>query len=209
MNTQKLDFYSQNNEDFRLSVMRITENAEYYLSKIDLTDIDKEEYVRITHPLKKNQWAASRFLLKRLSNETKTLWLEKNKTGKPSFSNLDASFSISHSDNYVSVIYSIGNEVAIDIEFYDDKILRIEEKFLHPSEYKFKGDRKTLCTIWSIKESVYKYFDSLDLVSFKKSIIVKAIHANTATIEVIFENKVEALDVFFVQFEEIVLSFIV
>ncbi len=73
--------------------------------------------------------------------------------------------SISHTRGWAAVILSTTNKVAIDIEYYSDRVSRVAERFIRPDE-----DGGTLqCQLinWSAKETVYKYYSEENLQYFE------------------------------------------
>lgn len=78
--------------------------------------------------------------------------------GSPYVEPLSAKISISHS--YPFAVLAISNQnIGIDIEKRQPKILKIKSKFLSDTELKWlnnNDDLALLTIIWSIKESLYK-----------------------------------------------------
>ena len=95
-------------------------------------------------------------------------------TGKPLINN--GHISISHSRNTVIIGYSQNHYLGIDIEYYNPKIFRIQNKFLNDQEVEEFDvkDISILTLIWSIKEAIYKMEDIPGLL-FKEHIIVTEI----------------------------------
>lgn len=153
-------------------VYKIEHDNEYYLQGIDFTDFDKKEFEGITNPLKKRQWLASRYWLKKISNQQRTLFLEKSHLGKPHIINHKSFFSISHSKDIIAIIWSEEREVSIDIEHFQEKILHLKNKFLHPLDFSHEADVEVMTLIWSAKETIYKYFHDRSLYSFKENIAI-------------------------------------
>jgi hypothetical protein len=92
-------------------------------------------------------------------------------TGKPK---IEKGFiSISHSQHKIAIAYSNQHETGIDLEVISEKVQKVKSKYLHTSEsFKTKLD---LTTVWTIKEAIYKLYDS-DKISFKRDIIIKIIN---------------------------------
>jgi hypothetical protein len=157
---------------FQIIVYEIEHEADYYKEGIDFTAFDQNEFDAIVNPLKQLQWLASRYWVKKLSKQHHQLHLEKTELGKPHFTNYPLKFSISHSRNYIAVICSETNDVAIDIEVIQDKVLKIKHKFLHPNDFEQGDDLAKLTMIWSSKETIYKHYHTKELYSFKEQIAV-------------------------------------
>lgn len=95
-------------------------------------------------------------------------------TGKPCVEN--GFISISHSKQTVAISYSVMHPIGLDIEHFNPKIGRIQNKFLSLKEKnRFDLDNEeNLTTLWSIKEAVYKLLD-IEGLSFKGDIEVQEV----------------------------------
>jgi len=162
-------------DDVHLIAYEIDKEPEYYRQGIDFTAFDLQEYESIANALKKTQWLASRFWLKKMSKKQQQLHLEKTDLGKPHFTNSSLHFSISHSRNYIAVICSEFREVAVDLETIQDKILKIKHKFIHPQDFEQGDNLERLAMIWSAKETIYKHYHTKELYSFKEQIAITAL----------------------------------
>ncbi len=88
-------------------------------------------------------------------------------TGKPEIKN--GFISISHSQQKIAIAYSSEHDTGIDLEIISDKVQKVKSKYLHKSEA-FKT-RLDLTKVWTIKEAIYKLYDS-DKISFKRDIVI-------------------------------------
>src|SRR5207244_952031 len=154
--------YQQNiNEATKLAVWHIAEAEDFFLVKVPL---QKE----ITHPHKRLQHLAGRYLLRELFEDFPLELIQIADTKKPFLPNEAYPFSISHCGDYAAVIVSPVNRVGVDIELISDKVSRIRDKFLSPEEqriiqqmfnlaYRQAGTQYStfntqLTVAWSIKE---------------------------------------------------------
>lgn len=190
----------------RIALWKIEEAPDFFSSHIDFSEYDFIEYESIKHPLRQMQWLASRFLLKKMSNESRLLLLYKNENGKPFFENANYHFSITHSHSYVAVIISKEHNVSIDLEKITDKVLKVKNKYLHPQDFEQGDNLKNLTVIWSAKETLYKYFDS-KLLHFKEHLIIKKNHNHFLEIETFVEEKVVKKNVNVDFFEDFILTY--
>lgn len=74
----------------------------------------------------------------------------------------DYFISITHSFPFAAIAIS-KKKIGIDMERFNEKILRVEAKFLYPEEASFIEEAlrvKYLTIIWSVKESLYKIHHS-------------------------------------------------
>ena len=77
-----------------------------------------------------------------------------NEVGKPLFRGYH--ISITHTKGYAALILSKTKEVAVDIEYFNDRVERIASKFLRKDE-KAEG-LDSLLVHWCAKETVFKLF---------------------------------------------------
>lgn len=93
--------------------------------------------------------------------------------------------SISHSHKQVAIALSLTKEVGMDLELESEKVRTIKSKYLHPTEN--YSSIKDLTKIWTIKEAIYKLYDS-KLLFFKEHITVYKL-GTTAEISVTLHTK--------------------
>ncbi|MER3464806.1 MAG: 4-phosphopantetheinyl transferase [Chitinophagaceae bacterium] len=152
----------------KLAVWKIEENDAFFSSSVEVQRT-------ITHPHKRLQHLAGRYLLRYLYADFPTELIQIADTRKPYLEDEAYHFSISHCDDFAAVIVSKKNRVGVDIEVVSDKIERIQHKFLNDQEKEIIHitnlitpiQLKTL--IWSCKEAVFKWY-GLGEVNFIKHI---------------------------------------
>ena len=125
------------------------------------------ELAEISNPTRKKERITSRFLLETLVGRKVEVKYEES--GKPICSGIN--FSISHSKNFVAVIVRKESAceniepVGVDIEYKNDRIFRVTEKFMHPEELKIMSEctekQKFALLCWCAKETVYKILDTV------------------------------------------------
>ena len=153
-------FFQQDIDDStKLGIWKIEETEDFFLSKVPLQR-------EITHPHKRLQHLAGRWLLKYLFPDFPVALIQIADTRKPYLENETYHFSISHCGDYAAVIVSKTERVGIDIEIPTEKVGRIKNKFLHHDEL-LMLDRNELTKgpsiykltlLWSCKEAVYKWW---------------------------------------------------
>ncbi len=163
-------FYQQDiNETTRLGVWQITEDESFFLEKVPLSR-------EITHPHKRLQHLAGRYLLQFLFPEFPYELIRIADTRKPYLENEAFHFSISHCGDTAAALVSSTYRVGVDVELATPKINRVLHKFLHPSELSWlhvqPGMPKSFnnndplsgyllpTLLWSAKESVFKWYGS-------------------------------------------------
>jgi phosphopantetheinyl transferase len=179
-------FYQQDiNADTKLGIWRISESEDFFLEKVP-------QHRDITHPHKRLQHLAGRFMLQELYPYFPYELIRIADTRKPFLSNEAYHFSISHCAEYAAAIVSLTQRVGIDVELTTSKMERIAPKFLHHEEQQLLLDTKKLLQSqfpghplnndpwllhtlsWSVKEAVYKWF-GLGGIQFNEQIIIKEI----------------------------------
>lgn len=102
-----------------------------------------------------------------------------NDNGKPIVDGYN--ISISHTRGFASVILSKSKNVAVDIEYYSDRVGRIADKFIRKDEIAKDIDSQLIN--WSAKETVYKYFSEQDLQYFDMKLMPNAEIVNTKQVQ--------------------------
>lgn len=153
--------YQQNiNPHTKLGVWHITEPESFFIHEVPLQR-------EITHPNKRLQHLAGRFLLKELFPAFPYELIKIADTRKPFLENEAYHFSISHCGAYAAVMASTAFRVGVDVEKITDKVEKVKHKFLSPFEQHLietlsGSDRELyrsfLTATWGIKESLFKWF---------------------------------------------------
>jgi len=156
-------FYAQTiDEATKLAVWHIEEPESFFLEKVPLSR-------NITHPVKRCQHLAGRYLLQYLFPDFPVWLIQIADTRKPYLTDDPFHFSISHCGAYAAAIVSTQKRVGIDIERPTERILRIMNKFLSESERSIIVPHSTdqlvkMGTLfWSVKEAMYKWYSHGDL----------------------------------------------
>lgn len=164
-------FYSQTINDFtKLALWHITESESFFTEQVNLV---KE----VTHPKKRLQHLAGRYLLKYLAPDFPLHLISINSSRKPELPGNSWFFSISHCGDYAGVILSKKNAVGIDVELVTPKILKISQKFLNDGELNLltrtNNDKKPeiITLFWSAKETIFKWYGK-GALSFKRNMAI-------------------------------------
>jgi phosphopantetheinyl transferase len=207
----------------KLAIWKIEEEASFFLAQVPLQR-------EITHPHKRLQHLAGRYLLNYLFPDFPLQVIQIADTRKPYLEDEAYHFSISHCGNYAAVIVSKENRVGIDIEMATEKVNRIRHKFISGAENKMLNDQLTskqdnlptsqhlnlstfaLTLIWSCKEAVFKWY-GLGSVDFKEHMTVQRIIAvDEKSFETIMRfKKMDEMFLFIRScfFDELCLSYVV
>lgn len=153
-------FYQHNiDEATRLGIWRIEEREEFFLESVPV----KRD---VSHPYKRLQHLAGRFLLPELCPEFPLQDIAIADTRKPFLPGAHYQFSISHCGNYAAAIVSESKRVGVDVEMVTPRMNDISHKFLNPEEKAFLADWEDITQVhlqlttvlWSAKESIYKWY---------------------------------------------------
>jgi phosphopantetheinyl transferase len=164
-------FYQQDiNADTRLGLWQITEDADFFLQQVPVSR-------DITHPHKRLQHLAGRYLLGMLFPDFPMDLILVADTRKPFVADESYHFSISHCGQWAAAIVSRSSRVGIDVEEITPRVRKILSKFLHPDElallrglfpaYDGAADtdipsarsfNATITALWSAKEAIYKWY---------------------------------------------------
>lgn len=141
-------------------VWHIVESEEYFLDQIKWP---KNELVLISdfHPKRRLEYVASRYLLYKYHEDVSPQNIIKDEFGKLILKDGLHKISISHSGNYTAFVKS-PVEVGIDLQVFQEKILQIQSRFIHPSDFLYQSDQSqpigvsSATLVWCAKEAVYK-----------------------------------------------------
>ena len=156
--------------DTKLAVWKIEEAEEFFNVPL---------HRDITHPHKRLQHLAGRYLLRYLFPSFPLDLIRIADTRKPYLEDEVFHFSISHCSDFAAAIVSRNKRVGVDIEVPTKKVEKIKTKFLHADELAFfDGQQRTenpqvktgnksevpetplrqLTLLWSVKEAVFKWW---------------------------------------------------
>ena len=173
--------YQQNiNDTTKLGVWHINEPEEFFLQKVPLQQ-------EISHPNKRRQHLAGRFLLQQLFPDFPYELIRIADTRKPFLENEAYHFSISHCGEYAAVVVSPNYRVGVDIEKISNRVEKIKHKFLSVQEQQLLKkipllpydslSEKLLTAAWSIKEALFKWQGSQE-VDFIKHLPIIQLEGN-------------------------------
>jgi hypothetical protein len=220
-------FFQQDiDENTRLAIWKIEEAEGFFLSKVPLQR-------EITHPHKRLQHLAGRYLLKYLFADFPIELIRIADTRKPYLEDEAYHFSISHCSDFAAVIVSKDKRVGVDIEMVSEKIGRIRHKFVseeeegvvhgpwsmvdsHPASQHLNLPMyqpiNSSTLIWSCKEAAFKWY-GWGGVDFREHMKIKRIipaNGNQFETIMIFQKK-EALflNLYTLFFDSLCLSYVI
>ncbi len=146
-------FQHQINDNTRLGVWKIEETEEFF-------QLNVPRHRDVTHPHKRLQHLAGRFLLQLLFADFPFDLVRIADTRKPFLPDAQYQFSISHCGDFAAAIVSRDSRVGIDIEIPVERMNKIRNRFLSPGEiehFPLPGI-EGLTLAWSVKETVFKWY---------------------------------------------------
>ena len=206
-------FYQQDiNLTSKLGVWKIEETEEFFKGNVP-------QHRDVTHPHKRLQHLAGRFLLQYLFPDFPYELIRIADTRKPFLPDEQYHFSISHCGDYAAAIVSRDKRVGVDIEIPVEKIGTIMHKFLSAKEHdQFKllpgvssssaidvFQEPTL--LWSAKEAVFKWYAE-GSVDFRREIQLKKQHEGNETIDCLFSKNGTDLVIHYRKFDQLVLAWV-
>jgi phosphopantetheinyl transferase len=210
-------FQHRINETTRLGIWKIEEAEGFFRDNVP-------QHRDVTHPRKRLQHLAGRFLLRFLFPDFPYELIQIADTRKPFLENDQYHFSISHCGDYAAAIVSSDSRVGIDIEIPVEKIDRISDKFLTAGEKSIfrkklpeaseinalnsANDLLFTTIFWSAKESVFKWYGDGG-VDFRKDIQLKKLMKLEERIDCFFTKTGQDLSIEYRSFENLALAWVV
>ena len=207
-------FQHQINESTRLGIWKIEETEAFFKGNVP-------QHRDVTHPHKRLQHLAGRFLLQYLFPDFPYEQILIAETRRPFLPDERYHFSISHCGDYAAAIVSSSARVGVDVEIPVPKILRISDKFLSREEHQLfdipfsdrpfdhtASDNQLPTLLWSAKEAVFKWYGE-GAVDFRQHILLKDIDRGSETIDCRFVKTGSNLQVHYRGFNGLVLAWVV
>jgi phosphopantetheinyl transferase len=205
-------FQHRINDTTRLGIWKIEETEEFFKGNVPL-------HREVTHPHKRLQHLAGRFLLQFLYPDFPYELIQIADTRKPFLPDEQYHFSISHCGDYAAAIVSKDKRVGIDIEKPVPKIAGMMYKFLTAKEHGVfdlipgVGASEATATmelptlLWSAKECVFKWY-GLGGIDFRKQIQLLRQNDATETIDCLFSKNGSELTIHYRRFDGLMLAWV-
>ncbi|MDL2264786.1 4'-phosphopantetheinyl transferase superfamily protein [Parabacteroides sp. OttesenSCG-928-G21] len=150
---------------------------------------------------RQKEWLATRLLSRELLGEE--IIIEYAENGRPELKDSPFHISISHTTGYVAVLLLNSPFVGIDIETRNNRILKIQKKFLCEKEYKsidaeHEADHSLI--YWSAKEVLFKMLGQ-EGVDFKQDLHITPFSFKESGILIANETKTAEKQSFQLAFE--------
>ncbi len=144
-----------------LGIWEITESLETLHQQSSLSAAERSYYATLKSTMRKKHWLSYRLIVPHILPPPSVSGISYDEYGKPLLENGKGYISAAHSGKFAALIASKNNNVGLDIEAINPKIVRLSHKFLSSVEmqYNFAGkETESLCLIWCAKEALYKLF---------------------------------------------------
>ena len=155
-----LNFIDKIHPHLDIAVWDITESVDELRAPLTFNEQEEQELAAISHDRSKKQWLAARNLLRTVLKAGNQVIY--SPLGVPSLKDNAAHISLSHSEFKVALSSNTQFETGVDIQFYNEKIYNIEDKFCNGDEKKWmpRSDKRIsfLHLLWGVKESLFKYY---------------------------------------------------
>ena len=139
-------------EHTKAAIWKIEEDESFFIAQTGLTSDKKNEVKRLEH-------LAGRFLLKHLLPHFELEKINISPLGKPYLVEEPLHFSITHSFPYIGVAIDYEKEIGIDVQTIQERIHRLQHKFLSPQEQLLCEDKTGKITLaWAAKEAAFKRY---------------------------------------------------
>ncbi|MEM7039183.1 MAG: 4'-phosphopantetheinyl transferase superfamily protein [Bacteroidota bacterium] len=160
-----------------LGMWQVEEDEDYFHSRLNIYENEKNILASISHPQKRLEWLSSRLCLKELLKITHKVESLNQPTGQPYLSDHSFNISYSHSNMFSGAIASEHVPVSIDLEdLSKQRNLETRFLFMHPDEiawFESTGDLRAFFLIWSAKETLYKIYAKRGIV-FKENLLINS-----------------------------------
>ena len=212
-------FQQQINDTTRMGIWKIEETEDFFLGSVPL-------HRDVTHPHKRLQHLAGRYLLQFLFPAFPYELIKIADTRKPFLPDEQYHFSISHCGDYAAAIVSKRSRVGIDIEIPTEKVEKIKDKFLNAEEMTElatgnwppvadamtretpNGNHQLVTVLWSAKEAVFKWYGNGG-VDFSDHIRLQKKNNGEHTMDCFFEKTKTPLIIHYKLFNHLVLAWVV
>ena len=197
-------FQQQINETTRLGIWKIEETEEFFQSNVP-------QHGDVTHPHKRLQHLAGRFLLQFLFPGFPYELIRIAETRKPFLPNEEYHFSISHCGDFAAAIVSTSQRVGVDVELVRPLVGQLIPKFLSEKEQNmlYRGSLLKQSTLfWSAKEAVFKWYGE-GKVDFREHIQLTKQHDGEEAIDCFFVKTQTNLSIKYHYFDHLTLAWVI
>ncbi len=172
-------------ESLKVGIWKIIETEEELYESLIGKGILIENKPNTPNKTRIKQWLTTRLLL---SKFFKNAVISYDVFGKPHLDN-GWFISVSHSNEFVSIIVNKNTHCGIDIEKVTPKIERIKHKFLNHLDLQNVTSLEQLTIYWGAKEVLYKYYGRKEVL-FIENLFIEDFSENNSS----FKGKIKMAD---------------
>jgi phosphopantetheinyl transferase len=197
-------FQQQINDSTRLGIWKIEETEDFFKGNVP-------QHRSVTHPHKRLQHLAGRFLLQFLFPAFPYELIQIADTKKPFLPGEQYHFSISHCGDYAAALVSTKSRVGIDVELVRPLVGQLVPKFLNEAEKEMldtSGYLEQATLFWSAKEAVFKWYGE-GSVDFREHILLQKKSEGTETIQAFFKKTNQELIIHYHSFGQLTLAWVI
>lgn len=148
----------------RLYLWRILESLEELLERASLNPQQQASYARITASTRQREWLASKVMAREYLGQS----INYDESGRPILTN--GHISISHTGQYVALLFDGHNACGIDIENMSRDSSRLSHRFARAEELTVAHTilpQNPSLLVWCMKEAMYKVTPGDFLADFR------------------------------------------
>lgn len=156
-------------------VWHLTETVDELITLVNPDKIDLETLENISHDSKKKEYLAGKNAVMQMCLLEKIQFggIGKDEHGKPFLKNNTYEMSLTHTIDYVGVVFSKSKAVGMDIEKPRNQIFKVLNRLCVASETSWVSDDLERATVlWSAKEALYKLYGKRK-VDFKENLLLR------------------------------------
>ena len=180
-----LVYFKEKGAENIVAVWKIEESEDELLKMLPVNDEIKSKLKDFNHQKRRLEWLSSRVLLYKFTGFIPII--EYNENGQPYIPGLNKNISISHTEGYAAVAISDSLPAGIDIEIPKERILRVVERFVHPSENNYIPVGKEInyyTLIWCAKETLFKMINRTGIIFNEELQIMPFVIENEGVLKV-------------------------
>lgn len=181
-----------------LIIWEMTESYDFYKSNIVLSRPMEEIYGKISHPNRKKEWLASKYIIQSHIDCGENLEYLNDKliVGRSGIE-----VSISHNNRYCCVLLS-DSRCGIDLEKIDRNFDKVSSRFLSEIELDYVNTQRLKCVAWCAKEAIYKMISTRN-INFKTAFTIESTTDDVVNMK--YENRTFKLGYF--QFDDCIICY--
>lgn len=166
-------FFNEKKAGNIVAVWKIDESEVELLKELPDNEELKSKVKVFPRQSRRLEWLASRVLLYKYTGFEPLV--EYSEIGKPFIHGLNKNISITHTSGYAAIAVSDSSSAGIDIECPKERILRVVERFVNPTEKAYiphEEDINYYTLIWCAKETLFKMLNRTGII-FNEELFIK------------------------------------